>query len=154
MKILLGYNWPFCYILMKLNHILWIYLATRPHNIWIILCKNDHCAAKAVALLYSWPCWRARSPCGPLDQGRHDVCAVYVVCYQLIFWPWQSMSMSYERIDIISRYVFCWLVLFPILITQFVYFYAHYYCVCIRSFLSIFNCSLSKKHELQFYQFF
>ena len=29
---------------------------TRPDNIWTILCKNDHCAAKAVALLYSWPC--------------------------------------------------------------------------------------------------
>ena len=46
-----------------------------------MLCKNDHCAAKAVALLYSWPCWRARSPCGA-PRSRSAWC-VWCVCCML-----------------------------------------------------------------------
>jgi hypothetical protein len=73
-----SYNWPF-FIIFWWNQIIFYGFIWQkgPHNIWTIVCKNDHCAAKAVALLYSWPCWRARSPCGaPWSRSAWCVCCV------------------------------------------------------------------------------
>ena len=63
--------------------------------------------------------------------------------------------MSCEQIDVISRYL-CVLLTCPFSHFDNIVslFNVHHYCMCIRSFLSIFNCSLSKKYESQFYQFF